>query len=67
MNAEEARQRSEQGAISAIEKLIENAADRGFRSLDLSGYDDVYESVTEKVIDYFREKGYKVSDRVISW
>ncbi|MBO6244749.1 MAG: hypothetical protein J6N55_00525 [Anaerovibrio sp.] len=67
MNADEAKKRSEQGAINAIEKIIEEIADKGFRFLDLSDYDDLYESVTEEVMEYFKENGYKVTGSVISW
>lgn len=66
MDANEARKRSEIGAIKAIEQLIEEAADRGFRSLDLSDY-DVYDSFNDTVIAHFKEQGYKIVNSYINW
>lgn len=66
MNAEEARKKSEMGAIKNIENLIEREAEKGFRSLDLNSF-DVAESFNEAVQNYFEDQGFEVRGMVIFW
>ncbi len=66
MNAEQARKASEQGAIHAIEKLIEQATEKGFRSVNINDY-DIRDSFSDLVEKHFRDLGYKVSGYDISW
>lgn len=66
MNAEEARKKSEMGAIKNIENLIEREAEKGFRSLDLNSF-DVAESFNEAVQNYFEDQGFEVRGMEIFW
>lgn len=66
MNAEEAREKSIQGAIKAIEKMIAEATSRGDYSLDLSDY-SIADSFDESVENYFVENGFNVDHYEISW
>lgn len=66
MNAEEARKKSEIGAIKNIENLIEREAEKGFRSLDLNGF-AVAESFTDTVQKYFEGQGFEVRGTEIFW
>ena len=66
MNADEARKKSEMGAIKNIENLIEREAEKGLRSLDLNGF-AVAESFTETVQNYFEGQGFEVRGTEIFW
>lgn len=66
MIAEEARRISEQGAIRAIEAMIEREANKGRRNLELSGT-AVEDSFTENIQSYFENNGFDVNGSIISW
>lgn len=66
MNAEQARKKSEQGAINAIEDMIEAATERGKTYVDLSEY-EVADCFSDTVKKHFKDDGYSVDGYTISW
>ena len=66
MNAVEAREKSELGAVNAIESIIEETAEKGLCSVDLSYY-SICDAVNDNVLAHFEKEGYKIDGCTISW